>query len=449
MFSSDQFTDILQSLLQGNAIDDSATLWIAYSGGMDSTVLLHAMSQIQHEIGHAVRAIHVNHHLSSNADKWQHTCTDTCSTLAIPITVCQVNLETGSGNSPEEMARQARYQVISDKLADGDVLLTAHHQDDQAETVLLQLFRGGGPRGAAAMSGYARFDPGHLLRPLLSCSREQLREYAVSHDLQWVHDESNYDTGLERNYLRHEIIPRLHSHWPSLTRVLSRDAELFSEASGLLDEMAAQDFQKVHGKDAHTLSIESLRRLSSPRQRNVLRYWMRLLQLPAANAVHLKHILHDILHAASDREPCVNWSGAEIRRYRDDLYALMPLTPHDNRTRLDWDTTLPLELPDGGRLVPEKCRGAGLRASACGHDIQVGFRLGGESCRPAGQAHHRPLKKLLQESNIPPWERDRIPLIYIDGRLAEVVGHFVCDPFLARPDEDAIAVTRVRPTALQ
>jgi tRNA(Ile)-lysidine synthase len=447
MFSSDDLKDKLRSLIGGGVIDARQTLWVAYSGGMDSSVLLHAMSGIRDEIAHDVRAIHVNHHLSPNSDQWQQHCIDTCHNLAIPLNICEIILSPDTEKSPEELARQARYQAIYERLDDGDVLLTAHHKDDQAETLLLQLLRGGGPRGAAAMPQYMRLPCGHLFRPLLCYDRQQLESYARSHHLQWVDDQSNQDTGLERNYLRHEIIPRLRSHWPSVTHVLARDAGLFAEASGLLDELAELDFDQVQGTAPHTLSVSGLCTLSGARQRNVLRYWMRGLHLPTANAVHLRHIMTDVIHAAPDREPCVSWSGAEVRRYRDDLYALTPLTRHDSRTRLAWDATAPLALPDGGCLVPARRRGAGLRASECGQDLQVGFRLGGESCRPAGQAHHRPLKKLLQESNIPPWERDRIPLIYIDGRLAEVVGHFVCEPFLARSDEDAIAVTRVRSPA--
>jgi len=447
MFSSDHLKDKLRGLTDCSVIDACHTLWVAYSGGMDSSVLLHAISRIMGEIGHDVRAIHVNHHLSSSSDEWQQHCIDTCHKLGIPLSICEISLLQDKEKSPEELARQARYQAIYEHLDDGDVLLTAHHQDDQAETLLLQLFRGGGPRGAAAMTEYMRLPCGHLFRPLLSFNRRQLERYARTHHLHWVDDESNQDTGLERNYLRHEIFPLLRSHWPSVTQVLARDAGLFAEASGLLDELAALDYDRVQGVAPHTLSVTGLHTLSEARQRNVLRYWMRGLHLPAANAAHLRHIMTDVIHAAPDREPCVSWAGAEVRRYRDDLYALTPLTRHDSRTRLDWDATTPLALPDGGCLVPSRRRGSGLRASECGHDLQVGFRLGGESCRPAGQAHHRPLKKLLQESNIPPWERERIPLIYIDGRLAEVVGHFVCEPFLARPDEDAIAVTRVRSPA--
>lgn len=417
--------------------------WVAYSGGLDSHVLLHAMTRLrEQQPGRVVEAIHVNHALQPSAQQWAEHCSRTCAALQMSCHVLQVDAAPASGESPEAAARHARYQALAGMLQPGDVLLTAHHRDDQAETLLLQLLRGAGPHGLAAMPVAATFGRGVHLRPLLEFTHAELQNYASEQQLRWIEDPSNAETGFDRNYVRHEIMPRLAARWPAASSLLARSAGHAADAASLLDAMAHSDLAQITG-DAGTLSVMQLKTLDPPRQRNVLRAWFRLLRLPLPSAIHIDHILHDVVAVAGDREPCVRWPGAEVRRYRDRLYALPLLQVHDVSLVLPWDMQRPLPLPAGlGTLRATPAQGRGLKASLCGAaEVTVRFRHGGERCRPAGRGHSHELRKLYQEAGIPPWQRDRIPLIYVGSDLAAVGALWCCEPFHAGPGEDGLLLS--------
>ncbi len=414
--------------------------WIAYSGGLDSHVLLHALAAVRDRLpAETLCAVHVNHGLSPAADEWAEHCLAVCDSLDIPCRILHVDAHPGKGESPEAAARNARYQAISFLMEATDGLLTAHHQNDQAETVLLQLLRGGGPRGLAAMPRRDVFGSGWRGRPLLDFSRDDLQSYAQSEQLCWIEDESNYDTGIERNFLRHKVIPLLRSHWPALGKTLSRVAAHSAEAAELLDQLAAQDF--VTGPEGE-LDINRLKMLPPVRQRNLLRYWIRQSGLPLPDSIHLQRIIDEILPAAADASPLVSWAGAEVRRYRDRLYAMAPLPLHDSSRIHDWDMAGAFHLPDGSVLHALPVTGQGIKHVLCQNArVTVRFRRGGERCRPAGRTHTRQLKKLLQEQGIPPWQRERIPLIYLGDELAAVVGLFICEPFQAGRGEAGVKIS--------
>ncbi len=414
--------------------------WVAYSGGLDSHVLLHSLSAVRYSLpAEKLCAVHVNHGLSPAADEWARHSAAICDELNIPCRLLEVDARPGKGESPEAAARTARYRAIVSLLEATDGLLTAHHQDDQAETVLLQLLRGGGPRGLAAMPRWDVFGSGWRGRPLLDFSRSELQSYAQSEGLHWEEDESNSDTGIERNFLRQDVIPLLRSHWPALGATLSRAAGNSAEAAKLLDQLAARDF--VIQPDGG-LSISQLEALDSCRQRNLLRYWIKQCALPLPASVHLQRILDEILPAAVDAMPLVNWAGAEIRRYRDRLYAMPPLPLHDSSKILDWKMTEIFCPVGGGALRATKVSGYGIKQALCRDArITVRFRQGGECCQPAGRTHTHKLKKLLQEQGIPPWQRGRIPLIYLDTELAAVAGLFVCEPFQAGSNERGLKIS--------
>lgn len=408
--------------------------WIAYSGGLDSHVLLHAMSALRPVLPNSVvHAVHINHGLQHNAQQWEQHCAQVCAVLQIPYTSLTVNAHPAPGESPEAAARHARYTALGTLIEPGDCLLTAHHQDDQAETMLLQLLRGAGPHGLAAMPASTNFGKGQHLRPLLGFTHAQLKAYAEQHGLHWIDDQSNLNTDFDRNYLRHEIIPRLRARWPAAARTLARSAQHAADAAHLLDDFAQDDLVAVQGPSPATLIVSSLQELSAARQRNVLRGWLDKLGLPLPNAAHIKHILTDIVMAAPDSNPLVHWPGAEVRRYRDLIYVMQPLMPHDPSQIIAWDLSGPLTLPSGlGELSYTRAQGAGIKATLCqDQTITVRFRRGGERCRPVGRQHSHELRKLFQERGIPPWQRDRVPLIYIDEQLAAVVGLWVCHPLQA------------------
>jgi len=449
--------------------------FVAYSGGIDSHVLLHALAQVRVELpGVELRAIHVNHGLHPSSSEWAQHCVRVCARLDVKCEVRTVDARAPSGASPEDAARAARYAVFAEVLQPGDVLFAAHHQDDQGETLLLQLLRGAGPRGLAGMAELSRFGTAWLARPLLEFSRAALREYALAQQLHWIDDPSNLDTRFDRNYLRHEILPRLQQRWPAAQLTLARSAQHCAEAAELLEVLAQADFQDVRrhkagntaealllppgrGKElfvsslqvpsaggelasrkAGSLSVSKLLALSPARQRNVLRFWIEQAGLPLPQQRHLERLQCDVLNAAADTEPCMHWPGVDVRRYRDALYALQPIPAFDASQQWAWNLAAPLTIAGVGTLTARWEQDTGLHADACAVGVHITFRSGGERIRPAGRAHHATLKNLFQQAGVPPWLRERVPLLYIGGELAAVAGFWYAEEFAAR--DGAVAI---------
>ncbi|MDZ7621243.1 MAG: tRNA lysidine(34) synthetase TilS [Candidatus Competibacteraceae bacterium] len=427
-------------------------LLVGYSGGLDSHVLLHLLA-VQHSqrLDRTLEALYVDHGLQAASAAWgEASCARICRESNIPFRVLRIDGRPASGESPEAAARRARYAAFAAELSSDAALLVAHHRDDQAETLLLQLLRGAGPHGLAAMPAAARLGQGWLLRPLLDVDRAELLAYARIHGLRWIEDASNADLGFDRNYLRHRVLPLLRERWPAANRTLARSAQHCAETAAWLDAEAAADLAGATTERPDCLALPALRASSEPRQRNLLRFWLRRLNLPIPDARQLQQILHEALHAAADRNPCVRWPGAEVRRYQDALYAMPPLTPHDASHTCIWRPTAAgwplLALPGVGGLRMEETIGAGLRAEAlAGGGLRVRFRQGGERFRPVGRSHSQELKKLLQEASIPPWERERLPLLYLPPTLPSqrggsdlllaVVGLGIAADHAAKPGE--------------
>jgi tRNA(Ile)-lysidine synthase len=274
-------------------------------------------------------------------------------------------------------------------------------------------------------------------------------DYAKQHQLDWVDDPSNLEARFDRNFLRHQVIPTLTARWPALSGNLSRVAAHQAEAAALLDELAQQDHQHCMGELSMTLSIKALAKIAPARQRNLLRYWLKqVCQLPLPDSRHLQRILDEVLPAAPVASPQVAWADVEVRRYRDGLYAHYQSSVEDLSAafvRLSWPNPVePLLLPDGTQLTMQRCQGQGLK-QASADDISVGYRQGGESCRPLGRGHRHSLKKLMQEWGVPPWQRGRIPLIFVGDELAQVVGYCLCEPFQAGPDEIGVFISQTAP----
>ncbi len=413
------------------------TYWIGYSGGLDSHVLLHLIASQRMLYPIKIRVVHINHGLSPNAQNWAVHCASVCKQLEVDFISQTIFIPPNTAKSIEELAREGRYKVFSELLVKNDVLLTAHHQDDQAETVLLQMLRGAGPKGLAAMPRKKILAKGFHIRPLLDFSRNDLQAYAEENQLKWIDDESNHNSNFTRNFLRHEILPLLKNRWPSVSATLSRVAENCAETQQLLDETVKKDLEFVlHSEDSllsqqdqqenapAILSIKKLTQLDSVRQRHVLRAWLNQLNFPIPPAVKLQQIQRDMLQAREDKMPHFAWSGIELRRYQNHLYAMRSLPPHDVTQVYDWDFSQPLVLPNIGTLRAEHCLEKTLQK------VSVRFRQGGETLQLPDKAFHQSLKNLFQEWGVPPWERDRVPLIYIDKQLAAVVGYAVSSKFL-------------------
>jgi len=435
-------------------------LWVAYSGGLDSHVLLHALAQLQQNnslpdrnLGRVkLRAIHIHHGLQEEADRWATHCQQICHVLGVSYQVKRVRVRLKTRESVEANARTARYDAIAQLLAPNDIVLTAQHADDQAETLLLQLLRGAGVAGLAAMPAISRLAQGWLVRPLLAYTRSQLYDYARQAHLQWIEDSSNVDTRFDRNFLRHEIIPLLQQRWPSLSDTLSRAARHQAEADELVQTLAEEDLRRVVQNDENasllekpgffekenffyglgSLFIPALSRLSPARQRNVLRFWLKQLGLPLPSTVQLQHIQSDMLTARAERQPMVHWHGGEVRRYHNQLFAMPNLPPiPDSSHQLSWTLPQSLRLPLG-ELTVNPVQGQGLALPA-GTELQVRFRQGGEMFRWHG--HRRPVKKLLQAAQLPPWQRPFIPLIYLDKTLVAIGNIGIADGFVAGSQE--------------
>jgi tRNA(Ile)-lysidine synthase len=362
--------------------------------------------------------------------------------MDVAFTALSVDASPRSRESPEAVARQVRYQALAKLLGPKDAVLTAHHRDDQGETLLLQLLRGSGPHGLAAMPAAASLGQGLLLRPLLNTPRNDILTYAKAHDLYWVEDTSNADLAINRNYLRHTVLPLMKAHWPAAIDTMARSARLCAEASQLLDELADMDLAQVTDGDAQRLSIARLCKLTEARQRNCLRRWFRMLNLASPNAAQLHHILQDVLNVPPDRQPHIHWPGGEVRRYKDHLFAMQPLPFHDPNQVFPMKITLPLSIPYIGYLCLLPTQGQGLNQQMLDNKpLHVGFWRGGERFQPVGRAHSQTLKKLFQAAGVPPWERDRLPLLYVDDTLAAVGELWISAQFAARADEKGLIFT--------
>jgi tRNA(Ile)-lysidine synthase len=314
--------------------------------------------------------------------------------------------------------------------------LTAQHQDDQAETLLLQLFRGGGAAGLASMPDASRFSMGWHLRPLLSLTRAEIEQYAQLHGLTWVNDPSNQDVQYDRNYLRQRIFPLLKRRWPGIEQTLSRAAQQQAENNDLLEQLANIDLNDVMQPDG-TLSVTGLSGLSEARQRNLLRFWIIQQQLPVPPRRIVQQILQQMLTAKVDAQPCVCWSGCEIHRFKGRLDVFASLI-HDVDSIFDWSPEQPLLLSHlNQQLRMRSVTSTGLSQQVLTQPLQVRFRRGGETIQPAGRQGHHSLKKLFQEQQVPPWLRSRIPLIYLGNELIAVAGYFVANGHQAATGEPA------------
>lgn len=409
----------LQSVLEdfGRQADQPARYIVGFSGGLDSTALLHALCALNS--GNVpVVAVHVDHGLQPDSGDWAKHCEDVAAGMGAAYRCLSVSVQLESGKGPEASAREARYAALRNEMRAGDWLFSAHHREDQAETLLLNLVRGAGPAGIAGIGAIRRFGPGWLVRPMLDVERADLQDYAAVEGLEWIEDPSNRDRRFDRNFLRHDILPRLGARWPDIAQRLQRSARHAGEAAELLGDLAAIDLRAL-GNRAERLPIALLLTLSPARQRNVIRHALKKLGLSTPTEVQLRRILDEVMPAREDAQPLVSWPGTSVRRYRDRLY-LLPEELQDapQPAQVTGDR---IQLGGGlGVLSIQGDAAEGLSQALVDDGLRLEYRQGGEEFRPHGQSHTRKLKKLLQQEAIVPWMRDRIPLLYAGDRLIAV-----------------------------
>lgn len=385
---------------------------VAYSGGLDSHVLLHIISRLS---DYQVRAIHVHHGLQEEADSWVCHCQNICDTLDISLVVKYLSLNVGRGESLEDVARNGRYQVLKQILKSDEILITAHHQNDQAETLLLQLFRGAGVQGLASMPEIHDFGVSKHARPILDQSRADLEIYAQEYNLDFIEDPSNKDTRFDRNFLRQELFPQLRVRWKGIDKTLSRVARIQGETKKILDELAKQDLKLCEQDKENTLSIQSLLQLSYPRQKLVIRYWVMKSGFSYPSEKKLEHIFSDVINAKEDAQPLVGWKNIELRRFKNQLYIMPALSEHDTKQVFDWNVNNPLEIKSLGVTLKPSILKFGDPV------VTVRFRQGGEKIFISERRRSVSLKNVFNELGIPPWLRSRTPLIYVNEILKQVV----------------------------
>ncbi len=414
---------------------------IGLSGGLDSSVLLHLLANLRQTLPFQLSAHHVHHGLSAHADAWADFCEKSCDALNIPLTISKVKVDINSGLGVEASARQARYAVLLAN--DADYICTAHHQDDQAETLLLQLARGAGVKG---LSGMAAIDDARkLLRPLLSISRVELEAYAQQHQLSWVDDDSNANTQFDRNFMRHSVLPILMQQYPAIKQTLARTAQHLADANDLLNVLAAQDAQAdlTQKLGEKTLALAPLKQLDLNRINNVLRWWLAKNNVLMPSAAQLQQITQQLLHAKSDAAIKIQLKtegDLTIRRYQDYAY-LVAETPS---LAIDyvWQGEAALSFANQTQLTFEKKLGEGLSLKYLDSKIlRIKTRSGGEHIKPDSNRPSRSLKTVMQQAAIPPWQRSQLPLIFVGETLAMIPNIAVETSLKAATDEMGLVVT--------
>lgn len=439
-FSPDALARVLGETLH---LSPDVPLYVAFSGGMDSHVLLHALAQLRVRLAWRISALHIDHGMQPRSREWARRCAEACTALNVPFHAERIVVEDIAARGLEDAARRARYSALARHLPAGAVLLTAHHQDDQAETVLLQLLRGAGVAGLAAMPAITPFAKGHLARPLLGFERRALAAYAAAQQLRWIEDASNRDQRFARNFLRHRVWPAVLEYWPRAAGRIALAARHQAEAGRLLEQLADIDLAAVADAEGG-LDIALLLRLAPERQVNLLRHWIRVRGMALPGERVFQQILARVRQPPATRHAVTRWQGAEVRRYRNRLSVCPPESRAPTGWEAVWNIAAPLEIAaTGWQLRAQPTIGGGLsRARIAVSPLRVRLRQGGERCRLRG--HTRKVKKLLQEAGIPPWERARLPLLYIGSDIVAVGDRWICEPYAARHDEPGIALVLER-----
>lgn len=396
-------------------------LRIALSGGMDSVLLLHVAARLYADTGQ-LSALHVNHQLQANADHTEQFCQKLCGELGVPLDVRRVvingreNDDSGSSGGVEEAARKARYDVFEEVLTSGELLLMAHHGDDQAETVLFRLLRGTGVAGLGGMPRSRPLGNGALYRPLLAFGRSELEAWATEKGIDWVEDPSNTDERFDRNFLRQSIMPLLKARWPSLVNRVAHSARSCREGDELAGKLAEIRFQQC-ATEQGALNVDALGQLVPAEQKNLVRWWILRNRYAPPSIADWPQVIGDLINAPADREPELRGNGYAVRRYQGSLYLVgersapplvrLTLVPGQERVWGEWRLRL-VAVANPETPVP---------------DIRISTRAGGERIRPVPDGPSKSLKNWLQEKNIPPWERARLPLLLeVKGGNEEVVG---------------------------
>ena len=417
---------------------DAEKVCLALSGGLDSMVLLHLMN-VHLNGKYKIRAIHVNHNLNENSNDWSTFCKKQCSQLGIDLTIESIHPE-NNGSGLEASARDERYQVIKENLTQNELLLTAHHKDDQLETILFRIFRGTGINGLRGIVHY-KDDKSHIiLRPLLHYSRADLEGYAAANKIKWIEDDSNEDTSFDRNYIRNLLVPKIKERWSRAEESAHRLSIIAAENYELLNELALEDLSQE--SDLDSVGIDCFDSHSIPRIKNMIRFLIEKNDMDMPSMHILNSGLIDLIND-DEKTSEIKWGNFVIRRFNKRLYFLnktvaMPLIPPD---KITWSIhqSIDLHYPIGS-LETDFSNGSGISLDKCSENLQIKFRKGGEKISLGIKKTPKTLKDFFNEKKILPWTRDKIPLIYDDQHLICIGDFWINDDFIANKKERSFAI---------
>ena len=420
------------------------SMTVALSGGVDSVVLLHLLHSLQKKYRFTLNATHVHHGLSKHADKWVKFCEKLCAKLSIPLDVHYVKLPQKKSLGTEGEARQLRYEKLLQSKS--DLIVLAHHADDQAETFLLQLIRGAGVKGLSSMAYFD--DTRKLWRPLLNQSRSDIESYAKQHKLKWIEDESNLNTDFDRNFIRSKVLPILKNRFSHIIKVISRSSSHLAEAQYLLDDLAKIDLKNClkSSKYKHIFQVKYLNKLSLYRAKNLLRYWLEINDQLMPSKDLLNELLRQVLHAKKDAELKIELSKAfEIRRYKDEIYLVKKNQQNQKNYEIVWKGESEISLPNGSKLKFKNVKGKGISLEKIkDKKLIILNRKGGEFFKPNSKRPTKKLKQLLQESDSLPWEREELPLVFVDKDLAFLPNFGIDIKWQTKLKEDGLEITWIR-----
>ncbi len=405
-FNPERLLNVLQQF------PSSPVYRVGYSGGADSTALLCALHELKPALAADIKALHVNHGLHPDSDAWQSHCEAFCRKLGIELQVRRICVNRNSGSGLEAEARRMRYGVVEETLRAGELFLTAHHRDDQAETLLLNLIRGSGVDGLAAMPQTRTLGRGLLARPLLEFTMQSLRQYLLHRDLEWLEDPSNLDQSHDRNYVRQRLIPELEKRWPGVSERIVRSARHCRDVSSTL-AMWADDRMAGCLPHRRVLDLSSLD-CNASEFRFLVRRWVHINQAPPLPARRLEALSDQSLHASTRSQVCAEWEGWVIHQFRNRLW-LQPQSTISTCPEMQWDKPGPLDLgPSIGSIEFQSV------IDLPPGPVRVKARRGGERIHTRSSGHHRDVKDILREAGIPPWLRPSVPLLYTQENMLAV-----------------------------
>lgn len=403
----------LQALLRAALTEVAdAALCVAYSGGPDSTALLHALAQLPEARARGLRAVHVDHRLQAQSPAWAEHCRAFCTTLDVSLTVVVVQVQRGRGDGLEAAAREARYAAMATELRAGECLVLAQHRDDQAETVLLKLLRGAGPEGLGGMRPLRAFGAGALWRPLLACPREDLRSYVRAAQLPVIEDPSNDDIRLARNFLRHRIMPQLLQQWPQAVSAIVHSAQLNRAAAHALQARWLPELERLRDPATNSLDAAGWLALDPALRHPLLDHWLHGAGLHAPSTAQRQQIERQC-RAQPGRTPCIRWRCTELRIWKGRLWAMPAQEPPPSDWAIVWQGQ-EVALPGGGSLALDPPR------ARLPMPVTLRLRQGGERLKPMGAPYTREVRDLFQQGEVPPWQRSTCPFVYGDGELLAV-----------------------------